>query len=206
MPRPPRPQLVDGIYHVTSRGNRGTMIVTDDVDRRFWLAALEDAVTTRGWICHDYCLLTNHFHLLVETPDANISDGMQRLNSEHAHWFNWRYGLKGHLFQGRFGSKVVESRQYFVDVARYIALNPVRAGLVARPEDWRWSGYGATLGLSSQPTFLTSDSILREFSDDVVEARLVYRDFVYAKLDTAVPDPGMARLAVAVNAGKALRQ
>jgi putative transposase len=190
---------------VTSRGDRGEPIVTDDADRRFWLASLEDTVVTRGWICHAYCLLTNHFHLLVETPDANISEGMQRLNSEHAQWFNWRHGLKGHLFQGRFASKVVETRQYFAEVARYIALNPVRAGLASRPEDWRWSGYSAALGLSTAPGFLTCDSILRQFSDDVVEARLVFRDFVYAKLDMAVPDPGLARLAVAVDAGEPFR-
>jgi putative transposase len=209
VPRPPRPQLVDGIYHITSRGNRGTQIVGDDADRRFWLTLLEDTVLTGDWICHTFCLMTNHFHLLVQTPGANVSEGMHRLNSEYAHWFNWRYGLKGHLFQGRFHSTVVEDDPYFVEVARYIALNPVRAGLVARPEEWTWSGFAPTLGLAAAPRFLTADSVLRQFSDDVVEARLAFRDFVEAGMDAnttarPVPDPGMSPLAIAVGAGKAL--
>ena len=202
MPRQPRPQLVDGIYHVMSRGIRGMPIVSDNADRRFWLGLLEDTISTRNWISHTYCLMTNHFHLLVQTPDANISEGMQRLNSEHAQFFNWRYGHKGHLFQARFRSEIVDDEAYFVTVSRYIALNPVRAGLVWRPEEWPWSGYPSTVGLAPASR-LTTDTVLTRFSDDVVEARLAFRDFVYAGIDTSVPDPGMSELAVAVGAGEA---
>jgi REP element-mobilizing transposase RayT len=182
MPRPPRPPIAGGTYHVTSRGNRGSPIVGDDGDRRFWLGLLENIVGTYKWVCHTYCLLTNHFHLLVETPEANISAGMQCLNGEHARWFNWRYGLRGHLFEARFWSETIDDDAHFVDVARYAALNPVRAGLVSRPERWRWTGFAATLGLVSRPAFLTTNRILAQFSDDVPEARRVFRDFVDARV------------------------
>lgn len=181
MPRPPRPQIADGTYHVTSRGNRGGPIVADDSDRTFWVALLENVVTAYDWICHTYCLLTNHFHLLVETPAANISAGMQSLNGDHARWFNWRHGLAGHLFQRRFWSETVDDDSYFAEVARYVALNPVRAGLVVRPEDWPWSGFAPTLGLTAAPTFLTTNRVLRQFSDEVPEARRVFREFVDAR-------------------------
>jgi putative transposase len=196
MPRPPRPQIDGGTYHVTSRGIRGKPIFNDDSDRRYWLSLLSGAVSSFNWICHTYCLLTNHYHLLIDTPKANISRGMHLLNSEHAHWFNWRHGYKGHLFQARFHSVVVDDDAHFEEATRYIALNPVRAGLVAHPERWTWSAYAATLGLRRSPNFLASSRILAQFSDDVAEARRLYRNFVEAGLDVSpthmsVPGTGM---------------
>jgi REP element-mobilizing transposase RayT len=178
MPRPLRPQIAGATYHVTSRGNRGTEIVADNADRKFWVGLLENIVFAYEWICHTFCLMTNHFHLLVETPEANISAGMRCLNGEHARWFNWRHGHKGHLFQQRFWSEEVNDDAYFVEVARYASLNPVRAGLVRRPEDWRWSGFPSAIGLVPAPGFLTSARILAQFSDDVPEARRVFAAFV----------------------------
>jgi REP-associated tyrosine transposase len=180
MARPLRPPIADATYHVAARGNRGAEIVRDDADRKFWLGLLENVVLAYECICHTFCLMTNHFHLLVSTPEANISAAMQCLNGEHAQWFNWRYGLKGHVFQRRFWSETVDDDAYFVEVARYVALNPVRAGVVARPEDWRWSGHAATLGIAPAPAFLTSERILAQFSDDRTEARRVFSDFVGA--------------------------
>jgi putative transposase len=180
MPRALRPQIAGGTYHVTSRGNRGTEIVGDDADRKFWVGLLENIVIAYEWICHTYCLMTNHFHLLIETPQANLSAGMQCLNGEHARWFNWRYGLKGHLFAGRFWSETVDDDAYFAEVVRYIALNPVRAGLATCAEEWQWSALPPTLGLVTVPTFLTTARVLRRFSDDAWEARRVLRDFVEA--------------------------
>ena len=190
MPRPLRPQIAGATYHVTSRGNRGGPIVGDDADRAFWVGLLESVVTGFEWICHTYCLLTNHFHLLVETPEANISAGMQCLNGEHAQWFNWRYRLRGHLFQARFWSETVDDDAYLVEVARDVALNPVRAGLVAHPEDWRWSGLRPALGLAEPPPFLRPERILRQFSDDVPEARRVFGEFVDARAQPKPYVPG----------------
>src|SRR5947208_3575723 len=111
-------------------------------DSAFWLGLCSQTVHECSWLCHAYCQMTNHFHLLVETPDANISDGMQTLNSEHAQWSNWRYGYRGHLFQGRFHSELVEDADHFLELSRYVVLNPVRAGLCAHADDWPWSSYG----------------------------------------------------------------
>jgi REP-associated tyrosine transposase len=186
MPRPLRPPVANATYHVTARGNRGAEIVCDDQDRTFWEGLLENVVLAFECICHTYCLLTNHFHLLVSTPEANISAAMQCLNGEHARWFNWRYGRKGHLFQGRFWSETVDDDAYFVEAARYMALNPVRAGLASRPEDWRWSAFPATIGAAPVPSFVTTKRILAQFSDDVPEARRIFADFVEAG---AQPNP-----------------
>ncbi len=178
VPRPLRPQIAGGIYHVTSRGNRGQTIYGDLTDRAFWFGLCSQTVAECGWLCHVYCQMTNHFHLLVETPEANISDGMQSLNSEHAQWFNWRYGYRGHLFQGRFHSVLVEDADHFLELSRYVVLNPVRAGLCARADDWPWSSYAATAGSVACPDFLTVSRVLSQFSFDTNKARASYRVFV----------------------------
>jgi putative transposase len=148
MPRPPRIQVAGGLYHVTSRGNRRQAIFHDDDDRR-WFLMLRHRVTQRwGWRLHAYCLMTNHFHLLVETPERNLSSGMQRLKSGYAGYFNERHSLVGHLFQQRFGSRLIEGEEHLSETLRYIALNPVRAGLCAHPAEWPWSSfYGSTASL-----------------------------------------------------------
>jgi putative transposase len=141
MPRPPRVLIAGGIYHVTSRGNRRQAIFQDDYDRRRFLALRDRIVRRYGWRQHAFCLMTNHFHLLVETPQPNLSRAMQRLNSEYAGYFNDRFGLVGHLFQQRFASRVIETDEYFAEAMRYIAFNPVRAGLCSHPSEWPWSNF-----------------------------------------------------------------
>jgi putative transposase len=145
MARPPRVQVAGGIYHVTSRGNRRQSIYQDEDDYRQFLALRDRVIRRCGWRFHAYCLMTNHFHLLVETPQPNLSSGMQRLKSQYAAYFNERFALVGHLFQQRFSSRLIETDEYFAEVLRYIALNPVRAGLCEHPSDWPWSSFfGAT--------------------------------------------------------------
>jgi REP element-mobilizing transposase RayT len=145
VPRPPRIQVSGGIYHVTSRGNRRQSICHDDHDRRRFLATHDRVIRRCGWRLHAYCLMDNHFHLLVETPKPNLSSGMQRLKCDYAAYFNERHSLDGHLFQQRFDSRLIETEEYFAEALRYIALNPVRAGLCEHPSDWPWSSfYGAT--------------------------------------------------------------
>jgi putative transposase len=145
MARPPRIQVAGGIYHVTSRGNRKQPIFHDDDDRNRFLGLRNRVVQRNGWHMHAYCLMTNHFHLLVATPQPNLSSGMQRLKSEYAAYFNERFALVGHLFEQRFGSRLIETEEHFRETLRYIALNPVRAGLCEHPSQWRWSSFfGAT--------------------------------------------------------------
>jgi len=139
--RPLRIQVAGGTYHVTSRGNRRQAIYQDDDDRRQFLAFHDRVVQRYGWVLHAYCLMTNHFHLLVETPEPNLSAGMQRLKSEYATYFNDRFALVGHLFQQRFGSSLIEGDEYYAEALRYIAFNPVKAGLCQHPTDWPWSSF-----------------------------------------------------------------
>ena len=141
MPRPPRIQVPGGTYHVTARGNRRQTIFHDDDDRRRFLALRRTVTRRYGWRLHAFCLMTNHFHLLIETPEPTLSVGMQRLNSEYATYFNERFGFVGHLFQQRFGSRLIETEEYFAEALRYIAFNPVRAGLCEHPHEWLWSSF-----------------------------------------------------------------
>jgi putative transposase len=180
--RPLRPQIANGFYHVTIRGNRLDAIFFDDDDRRRFLALLDAVVQRCGWRCHAYCLMTNQAHLLIETPEPNISKGMQRLNGIYARWFNVKYGFVGHLFQGRFASVVVTSESHLLNLARYVVLNPVRAGLVRDPAEWPWSSFLATAGEAARPRFLTVSWLLLQFSPDLVRARAIYSAFVRAGL------------------------
>jgi putative transposase len=144
MPRPLRIQVAGGTYHVTSRGNRRQSIYHDDHDRRLFLAMRDLVVARCRWRLQAYCLMSNHFHLLIETPMPNLSAGVQRLKCNYAAYFNERHSLDGHLFEQRFGSRLVETEEHHLEALRYIAFNPVRAGLCEHPSEWPWSSfYGA---------------------------------------------------------------
>lgn len=185
MPRPLRLQLAGGIFHVTSRGNRQHDIYLGESDRRIFLHALDNAVATYRWRCHVYCLMTNHFHLVIETPEPNLSAGMQRLNGVYAQWFNYHHGLSGHLFQGRYYSKLVENDSQLLELSRYVVLNPARAGVCADPRTWTWSSLPATLGFVQPPRFLTIEWLLSRFSPDVERARRAYEGFVLEAMPRA---------------------
>jgi putative transposase len=175
-----RRTLVSGLlYHVTARGNAKAPIFLTDADREVFLSGLGVARHLDGVLCHAYCLMENHYHLLVETPHANLDDAMQRLNGTYATRFNRHHERTGHVFQGRYGAKLVTDEGYAFAVIRYIAANPVQAGVCASPEDWPWSSYAATAGLTPQPRFLTS-KVLGWFGD-----RDEYRRFVTAGLEDA---------------------
>jgi REP element-mobilizing transposase RayT len=178
MPRAPRVQVAGGVYHVISRGNRRQTVFHDDVDYGSFIELLEIVVRRYGWRCHGYCLMPNHFHLLIETPAPNISEGMQRLNSRYAQWFNRRYGYSGHLFQGRFYGRLVESAYHLLELSRYVVANPVRAGLCSHAGEWRWSSYRAVVGEVKRATFLTVGWLLNQFGRDLERARATFREFV----------------------------
>ena len=185
MARLPRIQVPGGIFHITARGNRRQPIFLDDGDLEQFLTLFADVVRRRGWRCHAYCLMQNHYHLLIETPEADLSIGLHRLNACYAQWFNWKHDVDGHLFQGRFHSVLVESNWHLLELARYIALNPVRARLCLGPGDWRWSSYVAAIGAVRPPVFLSLDWLLAQFGSDRPTARNSYRRFVADRLPRA---------------------
>jgi REP element-mobilizing transposase RayT len=178
MPRLPRPQFPNAIYHVTSRGNRGEPIHEDPVDCRRFLTVLSQTIGRFGWQCFAYCLMTNHYHLVLVTPEPNISQGMHQLNGVYARWFNHRHGYEGHLFQRRFHSAVIESDWHLLEACRYVVLNPVRAGIVSGPSDWEWSSYRATVGASGSASTLAVDELLKFFGRRRNTAREAFRAFV----------------------------
>jgi putative transposase len=188
MTRPLRIAYEGALYHLTSRGNEKKPIYHTDQDRIHFLFNLSEYVHRFQWICYDYCLMTNHYHLVVETPIANISDGMQLLNGAYATYFNRVHARVGHVFQGRFTGILVEKEAYLRELSRYVVLNPVRAGMCASPADYRWSSYRARMGLELRPSFLASDKVLDLFSSDLLEARQRYAGFVSDGVDKRIWD------------------
>lgn len=178
MARPLRLEYPGAVYHITSRGNAQADIFLDDGDRRLFLRVLADAVERHAWRLYAYCLMGNHYHLLLETPEPNLSRGMRQVNGIYTQLFNRRHERVGHVLQGRFKAIVVERERYLVELSRYIALNPVRAGLTREPGAWRWSSYRATAGDEGAPAWLTPGPVLGRFSGDVPSAQRAYRRFV----------------------------
>ena len=178
MTRPLRIEYPGAVYHVTARGNAYQAIFLDETDREKFLAILGETVDRFNWLCHGYCLMTNHYHLLIETVDPTLSRGMRQLNGVYTQGFNRRHDRVGHVFQGRYKAILVEKEAYLLELARYIVLNAVRAKIIDAPEDWDWSSYRATAGLDEAPPFLTTDWILSQFSDERKKAQRLYRRFV----------------------------
>jgi putative transposase len=185
--RPLRLQIPGGIYHVRARGNSRAAVYRDDRDRRVFLELFERVVDRFGWICHAYCQMGNHYHLLLQTPLPNLSSGMRQLNGVYAQGFNKRHRRVGHVFEARFGATLVEEDGYFLELARYIVLNPVRAGIVDHPRKWPWSSYRATAGESPRPLFLTTAGVLGAFAADYGRAQRLYTAFVEAGIGAERP-------------------
>jgi putative transposase len=160
MPRRLRIEFEDAIYHVMARGNARQDIVHDDDDRRRLVAGLERVVVRTGWQVLSFVLLSNHFHLMVKTPRPNLASGMQVLLSSYAHWVLRRRRRIGHLFQGRYKAEMIEDESYYWIVSRYIHLNPVRAGLVTRPEHWAWSSYPGYTASAKRRDWVAYDTLL----------------------------------------------
>jgi len=180
MARPIRIEFAGALYHVTSRGDRREAIYDDDVDRLQFLQVLGEVVEAFNWRCHAYCLMSNHYHLMVETPDGNLSKGMRQLNGVYTQWSNRRHRRSGHLLQGRFKAILVDAESYLLELARYVVLNPVRAGMVAHPAEWPWSSFPAMVGEVECPDWLTSDTLLAQFGHQRSEAADAYARFVAA--------------------------
>lgn len=178
MARQLRIEYSGAVYHITSRGNARQLIFADDIDRHSFLEVLGSTVKRFHWVCHAYCLMDNHYHLLVETPIPNLSRGMRQLNGVYTQRFNRHHGQVGHLFQGRFKSILVEKETHLMELCRYIVLNPIAAKMVDSPLDYRWSSYKYTERAIKKPDFLFTDWLLDQFSSKRKIARKLYKEFV----------------------------
>ena len=178
MARPLRIEYDGALYHITSRGNAQKPVFRDDADRKLFFNTLSQVTQRFHWLCHAYCLMNNHYHLLIETPDGNLSKGMRQLNGVYTQAFNRRHGRVGHLFQGRFKAILVQKDSHFLEVCRYIVLNPVRTKSVKNPGEWQWSSYRATLGQVPVPDWLKPYEVLRHFGSKPSFAKEKYREYI----------------------------
>jgi len=178
MARPLRIEFAGALYHITARGNARARIFQDDTDRRYFLGQLARASQRCHWLVHGYCLMDNHYHLLIETRDTTLAKGMKYLNGTYSQYFNRQHGRVGHVFQGRYKAILVEKESHLLELSRYVVLNPVRAGMVRSAKDWPWSNYRQTAGLVDCPAWLETDWTLAGFGPQRGGAVQAYRAFV----------------------------
>jgi len=190
MTRPLRVEYPGAYYHVINRGNAGENIFNNDRDREKFLEYLEKAVERFSIVVHTYCLMSNHYHLLIETPHPNLSAAIQWLNVSYAAYYNKKRQRSGHLFQGRFKSILVNADEYLTHLSRYIHLNPVRANIVTGPAEFSWSSYPAFIGRIKAPDWLETGWLLAIFGKDKKEAINNYRDFVEEIEIKTLENPG----------------
>ena len=189
MARPLRIQYPGAYYHVTSRGNEKKIIFGEEKDRQQFLAYLESAVVRYGAKIHVWCLMGNHYHLLLETPNGNLSQIMRHINGAYTTYYNIKQKMSGHLFQGRYKAILIEADRYATELSRYIHLNPVRAEIVNAPEKYPWSSYRCYIGRSKAPTWLETGFILSYFGDTATAAKHGYSDFVATMLKQEYDNP-----------------
>jgi putative transposase len=192
MARQPRPQFPGAIYHVTARGAAGRAIFADEADRKTFPKLLGHVVFRHTWRCIAYCVMTTHYHLLLTTPHADLAAGMRFLNTAFARRFNKRHGGSGAVFEARYHSELIERDSHLLEVCRYLALNPVRAGLIVRPEDWTWGSYAACAAGTGRLPFVSEQDLLGLFAAEPSEARRRLRAFVEDAMGSAVSDTGQA--------------
>ncbi len=178
MSRPLRLQYPGAIYHVTARGNARQAIVRDDHDRQRFVATVATMVAQYQVVCHAWVLMNNHYHLLLNPPQANLAQALRHLNGVYTQAFNRRHRRVGHLFQGRYKAIVVEKEAYLLELCRYVVLNPVRAKMVTQPRAWKWSSYRATAGVDEAPPWLTVEWVLGQFARTRERAHREYVQFV----------------------------
>lgn len=178
MGRSPRLVAPDTTYHLMARGNRRQPIFLQDDDRRMFLRMLSRVCIRYGWVCYAYCLMGNHVHLAIKTPEANLSEGMRHLLGRYAWLHNQFHGTDDHLFRSRFRSVVIESDTQLINVVRYISRNPVRGQLVERAEQWPWASYPALVGEAKPMAFFDPAETLRLFSDRRWVARAALQGLV----------------------------
>jgi putative transposase len=189
MGRPLRIQYPGAWYHITSRGNEKKPIFKNKGDREKFLSYLNTAYERYGAVIHAYCLMTNHYHLLLETPRSNLSQILHHINGAYTNYFNAKWHRSGHLFQGRYMAIVIEKDSYCEELSRYIHLNPVRAGLADEPSKYPWTSYHCYIGKMKSPSWLKTDNVLGYFDKDLTEAQRLYRRFVEQVLGKKLDSP-----------------
>jgi len=186
--RPLRIEYAGAVYHITARGNARQAIYLNDEDRAHFLELLGNCCQRHHWLCHAYCLMDNHYHLLIETQSPTLSKGMKYLNGTYTQKFNRQHDRVGHIFQGRFKAILVEKDTYLLELCRYIVLNPVRARMVRSARDWPWSSYRQTAGLvAGHRDWLSTDWLLGNFGKQQKRATDAYRVFVKAGKNQPTP-------------------
>jgi len=178
--RPLRIEYDGAVYHITSRGNARKPIYKADEDRRIFLEVLHRVNMRYNWLCHAYCLMNNHYHLIIETPDGNLSRGMRQLNGLYTQLFNKRHNRVGHILQGRYKAILIQKESHLLEASRYVVLNPVRAKAIKHPDEWKWSSYRGTAGKEKPHPCLTKDWILGQFGSKRRQSEKKYREFVMA--------------------------
>lgn len=195
MARPLRIEYPNAFYHVTSRGNEQKDVFKSQRDREKFLEYLESATNRYGAVIHAWCLMSNHYHLLLETPVGNLSQIMRHINGAYTTYFNIKRKRAGHLFQGRYKAILVEADEYAAELSRYIHLNPVRATMVARPEEYKWSSYKSYIGQDKAADWLKTDFIFGYFGGKAADAQSRYRKFVEDSLGSEYYSPLKATVA-----------
>ena len=178
MARPLRLEFSGALYHITSRGNDRKPIYFEESDFESFLLLLGQVCEQFNWVIHAYCLMTNHYHLLVETPDANLAKGMRQINGLYTQFVNRKYRRVGHLFQGRYKAILVDKEAYLLELSRYIVLNPIRANIVTKLDDWPWSSWHSAMGRCVTQNWLATDALLGLFAKNRKTAVAKYADFV----------------------------
>ena len=189
MARPLRIQYPGAFYHITSRGNERKPIFKSKEDRQRFLGYLQSSHEKYGAIVHAYCLLPNHYHLLLETPRSNLSQVLHHMNASYTTYFNLKWKRSGHLFQGRYKAILVEKEVYAQELSRYIHLNPLRAGLVKDLVEYRWSSFRCHIGLEKSPSWLETGMILGDFGSTQSKAQRAYRSFVEGAVESEIRNP-----------------
>ncbi|CAM4308685.1 REP-associated tyrosine transposase [Vibrio neonatus] len=173
-----RLEFSGALYHITSRGNERKCIYASDEDFELFLDVLGQVCEHYNWVVHAYCLMSNHYHLLLETPDGNLSQGMRHLNGVFTQSINRKHKRVGHLFQGRYKAILVDKENYLLELCRYIVLNPLRAKMVENLDEWQWSSWHHMLGNLESPDWLATDALLCHFSRNRKVAIKEYIQFV----------------------------
>ncbi len=187
MARQLRVEYEGAFYHITSRGNQRGQIFWDMWDRKQFIETLKRTKDRYGYLLHAYVFMDNHYHLLIETPHANIKQIMQNINTSYTVYVNIRHKRRGHLFQGRYKSFIVDKESYLLELGRYIHLNPVRAGIVQKADDYRWSSYKEYINGTRKNKITDTDDTLSLFSKIRSEAIKRYREFVFAGMQEESP-------------------
>lgn len=187
MSRQARVRIRDGVYHVTTHGDGDMMIFEGPSEKEQLLDLLADTAKKLDWAMYAWCVMGNHYHFLLKTPEDNLSQGMHHINMRYGEWYNNARERHGHVFQDRFFSILITQDSHLLEASRYVVLNPLRAGLVAAPQEWPWSSYSTAVLRVPSRVCLKDQELMRMFSQKEDESRDLYREFVHAGIGLNKP-------------------